>query len=83
MNNLAPNELCVVRRYLGTLSTLEVAVPQVADNLDTDQASVWTHNKNEQDDRLRLLDEWRRRLCGFIGIPPGPSLSSGTGRLIV
>ena len=83
LTNLSPTELGVVRRYLVTLITLEVAVPASADNLDTDQASVWTHNRTESIDRLRLFDEWRRRLCGFIGIPPGPSLSSGTGRLII
>lgn len=83
MTNLAATEILIVRRYLGTLTTLEAAVPGSGDNLDTDQASVWTRNRSEPTDRLRLFDEWRRRLCGFIGVPPGPSLSTDTGRLIV
>lgn len=26
-------------------------------------------------DAARLRDDWRRRLCGFIGVPPGPDVS--------
>ena len=65
INNLSDAESTVVRRYLGTLTVLEHAVPRVSDNLDTEQASVWTRNRDELRDRLRLFDEWRRRLCGF------------------
>jgi hypothetical protein len=75
MNNLSDAETAVVRRYLATLTLLEFAVPRVGDNLDTDQASVWTRNRDELRDRTRLFDDWRRRLCGFFGIPPGPALS--------
>jgi hypothetical protein len=83
LNNLSPSEIAVARRYLGTLLTLEVAVPAASDNLDTDQASMWTRNKEELSDRIRLLDEWRRRLSGFLGVSAGPALSSGTATLIV
>jgi hypothetical protein len=83
LNNLSEFEIAVARRYLGTLLSLELAVPAAAANLDTDQASIWTRNKSEMSDRIQLLDEWRRRLCGFLGVPPGPSLSSGAPALIV
>lgn len=83
LTNLSANEITVVRRYLGTLITLEVAVTAASDNLDTDQAAVWTRNKAEVSDRIGLLDVWRRRLCGFIGIPAGPALSDGAGVLVV
>jgi hypothetical protein len=83
LTNLSANEIAVVRRYLGTLITLELAVTMAGDNLDTDQASVWTRNKNEVIDRIGLLDVWRRRLCDFIGVPPGPALLAGTGVLVV
>ena len=73
----------IARRYLGNLTVLELAVPAASDNLDTDQASMWTRNKDELTDRIRLFDEWRRRLCGFLGVPAGPALSSGTASLIV
>jgi hypothetical protein len=81
--NLSTAEMVIARRYLGNLTTLELAVPATSDNLDTDQASIWTRNKDEVADRFRLFDEWRRRLCGFLGIPTGPALSSGTASLIV
>jgi hypothetical protein len=83
MGNLSDTEVEVVRQYLTTLSTLELAIPAAAANLDTDEASVWTRNRTEVDDRLAIFDEWRRRLCGFIGIPAGPSLPSGNFNLTV
>ncbi|WP_428493226.1 hypothetical protein [Rhodopila sp.] len=83
LTNLSTSEVVIVRRYLGTLTALEAAVPGASDNLDTDAASMWTRNKNELNDRMRLFDEWRRRLCGFLGVPTGPALSSGTASLIV
>jgi hypothetical protein len=83
LTNLSDCEIVIARRYLGTLTTLELAVPTASDNLDTDQAAVWTRNKDEVTDRIKLLDEWSRRLCGFLGVPAGPALSSGTIPLIV
>jgi hypothetical protein len=83
MTNFADAEMVIARRYLGNLTVLEMAVPGTSDNLDTDQASIWTRNKDELRDRIRLFDEWRRRLCGFVGVPSGPALSSGTALLIV
>jgi hypothetical protein len=83
LSNLSAAEEAVVRTYLGTLATLETAVPAAADNLDTAAASVWTHNAHELRERLGLLDGWRRRLCGFLGIPTGPALSDGGIRLVV
>jgi hypothetical protein len=83
INNLSDAEAAVVRRYLGSLTVLELAVPRAGDNLDTDQASVWIRNKDEVRDRTRLFDDWRRRLCGFFGVPPGPALSDSGISLVV
>ena len=83
INNLADAELNVLRRYLGTLANLESAIPQAADNLDTDQAAAWTRNRNETQDRTALFDDWRRRLCGFLGIPTGPALTSSSSRTLM
>lgn len=67
----------VVNTYLTNLYTLESAIPGAGANLDTDKAAVWTHNKNEVRDRMSLFDSWRRKLCEFLGVPPGPQMSSG------
>ena len=75
MNNLSPAEIAVVLNYLATLYQLEAAVPTASDNLDSDAAASWKHNRYEIGDRLRLLDEWRRRLCSFFGVPPGDGLA--------
>lgn len=78
LTNLRPEEeSTIVNVYLAALATLESAIPGAGANLDTDQAAVWKHNKDEVRDRSRLFDAWRRRLCGFIGIAPGPTLGSG------
>lgn len=84
INNLAAAEEVVVRDYLVTLRGLETAVPAVGANLDTAQASVWTRNASELRERQGLFDDWRRRLCGFLGLPPGPALvSTGSITLVV
>jgi hypothetical protein len=75
MSNLSATELVVIISYLGTLAQLEGAVPSASDNLDSDAAATWTHNRAEVRDRLYLFDEWRRRLCGFLGVPPGDGLA--------
>lgn len=83
LNNLAPAEEQVVRGYLSNLYPLENAIPHAAGNLDTDQAAVWTRNAAEVHDRQNLFDDWRRRLCGFLGVPPGPALVDGGITLVV
>lgn len=84
LSNLDPTEEAVISTtYLANLYTLENAIPAAGANLDTDEASVWKHNKNEVRDREHLFDSWRRRLCNFLGIPPGPHLSGGGLRLVV
>jgi hypothetical protein len=83
LTNLADGELVVVRRYLTTLAGLEAAIPGASDNLDTDQAAVWSRNPNECRDREQLFDGWRTRLCAFLGIPPGPGIRSSSPNLIV
>lgn len=83
MSNLTSTEVAIVRRYLATLTILEVAIPRAAENLDTDQAAIWTHNRSEVKDRLQLLDEWRRRLCAFLGIQPGRGLRDTPVSLVI
>lgn len=84
LNNLTPeNETTLTTVYLTNLYTLETAVVNAGSNLDTAQASVWVHNSNEVNDRQQLFDMWRRRMCGFIGIAPGPALGTGSGARLV
>jgi hypothetical protein len=82
LNNLSSDEEAVVRGYLAQLLTLELGVVRSGDSLDTDQAAVWTRNRTEVRDRQDLFDSWRRRLCGFLGLPPGPALAN-TGLTLV
>lgn len=73
----------VVNTYLANLTTLETAIPGTSANLDTDQAAVWKHNANEMRDRNALFDSWRRRLCNFLGVPPGPNFGGPSNSLVV
>jgi hypothetical protein len=78
LNSLsAAEEAVLINTYLTPLASLETDIVGTAANLDTDQAAVWYHNKYERQDREALFDSWRRRLCGFIGCPPGPDLGAG------
>ena len=85
LNTLGAAEEAVVRTtYLTNLATLETAIPAASANLDTDQAAVWKHNRAEVADRSALFDGWRRRLCAFLGIPPGPEMAqAGSVALVV
>jgi hypothetical protein len=83
MNNLSSDEEGVVRLYLAQLRGLELGVPRAAESMDTDQAAVWTRNRSEAQDRVRLLEDWSRRLCGFFGVPPGPALGGASVTLVV
>jgi hypothetical protein len=75
MNNLLPSEEAVVRTvYLAQLYPLEAAIPGAGANLDTDQAAIWSHNRDEVRDRAALFDFWRGRLCRFLGVPRGEGL---------
>ena len=83
LQHLSGSEEAVVRQYLATLGVLERAIPEAAVNLDTERAAVWTRNAGEVGKRMHLFDDWRRRLCGFLGLPPGPELGDGGVRVIV
>ncbi len=83
LTNLAPAELVRVRAFLAQLGTLEDAVPTAGDNLDTDQAAVWTHNRNEVRDRSNLLLLWSRRLADFLGVPYAPTRAAAGGAIVI
>ena len=84
LTNLRPEEeATLISVYLTNLTALEVAIVGAGDNLDTNVAAVWTRNTKEVSDRMDLFDDWRRRMCYFIGIAPGPSLGSDDGSVSI
>lgn len=78
LTSLSAAEEAQVVTYLTTLAALETAIITAAGNLDTDQAAVWRRNRGEVGDRSGLYNQWRRALCDFLGLPPGPALSGAT-----
>jgi len=83
LGRLSGTEEAVARQFLATLAQLEAAVPEASAMLDTEQAAVWKRNPREVRERTRLFDDWRRRLCGFLGVPPGPALGTGVPMVVV
>ena len=63
--------------YLANLATLEMAIVDSSENLDTKVAGPWEANPNELGQRTRLFKQWRRDMCDFLGVTPGPALGSG------
>lgn len=76
LTTLSASEETVLTNYLTQISTLESDVFGARVNLDTAQASVWTHNAREQADREALFRSFRLKMCDFLGLPPGPALAS-------
>ena len=77
LNNMAAAEIQNIRYMLTQLYTLESAVWGAGANLDTDQAAVWKHNRDEVAHREGLFAMHRRRLASLLGVPPGPHLGAG------
>ena len=83
LTTLTPEEEAVLTTvYLANLAPLEAAIFGASDNLDTDIAAIWTHNKSEVSDRAALFNRVRRQMCDFIGFAPGPGLCGAGGNSI-
>lgn len=83
LTNLAPAEFGIVRQFLTNLYTLETATVTQSSTLNVDTAAVFKRNADEQKERAKLLAYWSKRLCDFIGVPPGPNFESGAIRIVV
>ncbi len=81
--NLSTTEGTVLRQYLAALNALEQAITDASVGLDTQSAAGWVRNPVEVAERTGLFDEWRRRLCAFLGLPPGPELNRGNNLTLV
>lgn len=83
MVNLRPEEFQVARLYLSQLYPLETAITTASATLNVDQAGPFKRNAAEMRERNAQFDGWRRRLCAFLGVPPGPTLGDGGLRLVI
>lgn len=85
MKSMTTDEATVITSIiLPNLYTLELAIPGASQNLDTDAAGPWKHNRREVRDRVGLFNYWRKYLCSFMGIDPGPGITgSGSSRAMI
>lgn len=73
LNHMTDDEIAVVQgQYLPQLNQLETDVYSARSNLDTSKAAVWSHNDAEIPDRIELFNYFRKQLCAFFQLPPGP-----------
>ena len=75
--NASDTELVIIRQYLTQCTSLELDIMNSTTKIGIDTAAVFKRNAYEIRDRQNLLDDWRRRFCGFLGLTPGPSLMGG------
>jgi hypothetical protein len=83
MLHLTEHERRVARTQIQVLAEAEAGLGRCGENLDTSAAGVWSRNPNEATDRGRFFDDLRRRLCAFLGVPPGPGLGLGGAVVVV
>lgn len=82
MAGMVATEVAQVTALLEILPTLDTALQNASQNLDTAQAAVWVHNANEITDRARLFRMYRLRLCTLFNVPPGPGLEVTGNRVV-
>lgn len=83
MNNLDPNEeITLINVYIANCNSLEAAMPPSSNNLDTDRAAVWYHNKREVADRYDLYRLWCRRLAEFMGVRAPGAMINGMSVIV-
>lgn len=79
MNSLSQNQATLlINTYIANCNQLEQAILSASNNLDTDRAAVWYHNKKEVEDRFKLYKLWCDRTIEFMGLQtPSKLLSIG------
>lgn len=79
MNNLSPNqELLLMNQYVANCSQALAAIQSSSNNLSTEKAAVWTHNKYEVRDRFQLYKLQCELLIQYMGLS-SPGKLTGTG----
>ena len=78
----AEQETVLTDLYLANLTTLETGQLDALENVDASAAGTWKSNPREISERRRMFNQWRRDMCNFIGVDPGPGLGSGGMNLV-
>lgn len=76
----------VVNSYLTPLYTLETTINTFAAQVNIGTAAAFIRNPETMREARQAFDDWRRRLCDFLGIEYGPYLQNRSGnglRLVV
>ena|ERR1700749_1410805 len=69
LNNLDPEEeTTLINVYLANCNSSFAAIQNASNNLDTDRAAVWYHNKYEVRDRFNLYKLNCKLLIQFLGV---------------
>lgn len=80
--NMSAEEEMALLVLLNQCLALEIKLAAVSDDLDTSKAGPWTRNSKQLRENNSLLTLWRKKLCEYIGILPGPMHSMGGNKRI-
>ncbi len=83
MTNMSPAEYQTARGILAQCFSIETAIGGMYATLNVDTAAVFKRNANELRDRQAQYTYWRKELCRFIGLEPGPGLRGGNAMQII
>lgn len=68
--------------YLPNLLALEQDIFNIRNTVNIDTAAVYKRNLREGQERHNEFMWWRRALCDFLGIMPGPNMQSSGGNTV-
>lgn len=78
LNNMTVSEYArITDLYLANLLQLEQDIFDTRQTVNIQEAAVYKRNLNESRERHTEFMYWRKSLCQFLGISPGPEMSSG------
>jgi hypothetical protein len=84
MNTLTASEFSrVTNNYLAKCLQLEQDIYDTRETVNIDTAAVYKRNLNEGRERHNEFNYWRRALCQFFGIDPGPQLAGMSSNNII
>lgn len=78
ISNLLPQEEAYVRTLISQCETLEQGLLNVQADMDTASAGPWKRNPQQLKENIRLYTFWRKKMCEFFQLPPGPAFATSS-----
>lgn len=83
LNNLDPiEETTLIDQYISNCNSAYTAIQTASNNLDTDRAAVWWHNKQEVKDRFDLYKLQCQLMIQFLGLDSPGKMTNGISMVV-